>query len=258
MINLDAVKENARNFMTENPFNHCVIDGFFSPETANGLAQEFPTYDSDAWFHYSNPIEEKKALNNWNAFPPLTYRVFDFLNSKHFVDALGSLVGQQLYSDYGLHGGGWHIHASGGNLNPHLDYSLHPKLGLERKLNLIVYLSKELNPELHGGHLGLWSHDAARSQPDKLVKEVEPVFNRAILFDTTQHSWHGMSRRLNMPGTVFRKSLAVYYLCQPNVGAASRERAQFAPREEQKGDPKVERIIALRSSVASSSQVYKS
>jgi hypothetical protein len=46
-----------------------------------------------------------------------------------------------LYPDPGLHGGGWHMHGAGGNLNPHLDYSIHPKSGLMRKLNIIIYLS---------------------------------------------------------------------------------------------------------------------
>jgi len=32
------------------------------------------------------------------------------------------------------------MHAAGGNLNPHLDYSIHPKMGLQRKLNVIIYL----------------------------------------------------------------------------------------------------------------------
>ena len=33
------------------------------------------------------------------------------------------------------------MHGTGGNLNVHKDYSVHPKLGLRRKLNLI-YISK--------------------------------------------------------------------------------------------------------------------
>ena len=65
-------------------------------------------------------------------------------------------------------------------LNPHLDYSLHPKLYLQRKLNIIIYISK-LWKENWGGGLGLENDN---NQPGKLEKTIIPKFNRAIIFDT--------------------------------------------------------------------------
>ena len=53
-------------------------------------------------------------------------------------------IGIKLFIDPGLHGGGWHIHSNKGNLNPHLDYSIHPKMDIQRRLNLIVYLEIKL------------------------------------------------------------------------------------------------------------------
>lgn len=57
-----------------------------------------------------------------------------------------------------MHGGGWHVHANNGNLNPHLDYTIHPKVKYQRRLNLIIYL-EESYKDKYGGHLGFWSHD---------------------------------------------------------------------------------------------------
>ena len=48
----------------------------------------------------------------------------------------------KLFSDNGLNGGGWHMMNNKGRLNPHLDYSIHPKMFLQRKYNLIVFLTK--------------------------------------------------------------------------------------------------------------------
>lgn len=152
---------------------------------------------------------------------------------------------------------GLHIHGKGGNLNPHLDYSIHPKLGLQRKLNIIVYLSPDLVPEEHGGHLGLWSASKDKKSIGELVIEVPPTFNTAVIFDTTQDSWHGMSRILSQPEAIYRKSLAVYYLCQPYEGASIRGRALFAPRENQKGDPEIEELIRKRSDINASLDVYR-
>jgi hypothetical protein len=172
------------------------------------------------------------------------------------LNRLSSKVGTHLYPDPGLHGGGWHIHGAGGNLNPHLDYSIHPKLKLQRKLNIIVYLSSGMRPD-HGGHLGLWKHDPETFSPGDLVQEYEPAFNTAVIFDTTRNSWHGMSRPLQVPPGVYRKSIAVYYLCDPEAEAPSRERALFAPRESQKGDPEVAELIRRRADPKEHSSVYR-
>lgn len=244
-INLENVEQAFKDFKGNAPFDHCVVDDFLKPEVATRLANEFPAYDSSVWYFYNNQIENKKALNDWNAYPETTYRFFSYLISEEFVQELSRLAGVHFYADHGLHGGGWHIHGVGGNLNPHLDYSIHPKLKLQRKLNIIVYISKELQ-ESHGGHLGLWEAAEGQEPLGRLVKEVAPKFNRAVIFDTTQNSWHGMSRPLAVPDGVYRKSLAVYYLCEPPAAVDTRQRALFAARENQKGNAEVEDLIRRR------------
>jgi len=246
MFDYNKIKNAFESFKFGQPFDHCVVDNFLDEEITKELEKEFIPYDSDSWVYYKNPIENKKALGEWNKFGKYTYNYFEKINSPEFVGFLSELVGVKLYPDYGLHGGGWHCHGQGGNLNPHLDYSIHPKLGLQRKLNIIFYVSSSLEDK-HGGHLGLWTHDEKINGPKDLYKELTPLFNRAVFFDTTQNSWHGMSRQLDVPDGVYRKSLAVYYLCDPEGNVDPRNRALFAPREEQKGDKYVEEVIKSRS-----------
>lgn len=257
MINYPSIDEALKAYGKCGPFDHCVIDNFFDDLFAIRLANEFIDYNSPDWYFYNNPVEHKKALNSWEKFPAITYKALSLLQSSAITDRLTSALGEEIYVDPGLNGGGWHIHGNGGCLNPHLDYSIHPKLGLERVINIIIYLSPDLQPP-HGGHFGLWAHDAEKDAPGKLVKEIEPRFNRAIIFNTTQNSWHGMSRELDLPAGVYRKSLAVYYLRQPADGAPTRGRALFAPREGQKGDKAVLETIKLRSNVSTSADVYRS
>jgi hypothetical protein len=256
MINHAALTSAFSGFPKGQPFSHCVVDDFVPEGLAAQLESDFPPYDSPKWFVYKNKIEDKKALNDWNVFPGATYKFFQYLNTAEFVNLLSGLAGAKLSSDQGLHGGGWHVHGPGGNLNPHLDYSIHPKLGLQRKLNIIVYISSALKAE-HGGHLGLWAHDPATGRPGKLVTEIQPKFRRAVIFDTTQNSWHGMSRPLTQPEGIYRKSLATYFLCDPAKDSDPRGRALFAPREDQKGDPGIEDLIRARAGVASSEKVYR-
>ena len=53
----------AEPFRAARPFNHVVIDNFFEPGIAEGLAKEFPDFDSEIWAEYNNPIEIKKLCN---------------------------------------------------------------------------------------------------------------------------------------------------------------------------------------------------
>ena len=228
------------------PFYYQVIDNFFNKEQAKTISQEFPEYNSDIWYCYNNPLEHKKTCNNWYQFGPETYKTLTMLNSKEFIKQLQKITGiTKLYPDIGLHGGGLHIHGTGGKLNIHLDYSIHPKLKLQRKLNLIIYLEEDWNPKW-GGNLEFWSHNQEKNKPDKRYVKVDNVFNRAILFDTTQNSWHGFPDPLTCPEGIYRKSLAVYYLTDPPEGTDPRPRALYAPTKEQETNPEILKLIAER------------
>jgi hypothetical protein len=86
-----------------------------------------------------------------------------------------------------------------------------------------------------------------------LIKEVEIKFNRAVIFDTSLQSWHGLSRQVTSNGQHVRKSLAIYYLCDPPANFVDRQRALYAPTEDQKGNPEIEDLINKRAD----NQLYK-
>ena len=255
-ININSLEKGLLKYGDEGPFDHCVIDNFFKEEIAEALEKEFPDYRSDIWHKYDNPLEIKKVCNNWNVFPAITYKVFNFLNSDEFLKTLRRHIFKKtpLFSDIGLNGGGWHIHPKGGKLNSHLDYSIHPKLGMKRKLNLIVYLNKGWKSNWEG-NLGFWSNESSK-KPGKLIKEIEPLFNRAILFDTTQNSWHGLSSSLKCPKNKFRKSLSVYYLTLPTGKESMRGKALFYPSKNQVNDKKILELIKRRSKVNKAHDTY--
>jgi Rps23 Pro-64 3,4-dihydroxylase Tpa1-like proline 4-hydroxylase len=249
IINVNKFMEQLVDFQHRVPFPHLVVDNFFTEQIANQLAEDFPNSDSSVFNgNYNNQIEIKNTCNIWDRFPPTTYKVLCYLNSSEFIGIIEHHTGIKLYSDPGLHGGGWHLHPPGGKLNVHLDYTLHPKTELMRRYNLIVYLNPNYKSGW-GGELGLWTHDETMNQPKKCVKVIEPKFNRAILFDTTVNSWHGLEIPNKFPDKECRKSLAVYYLTLPNVQMDSRKRALFAPNEEQRNDTEVLDLIERRSKV---------
>ena len=249
--------QKSSEFKASVPFNHVVIDNFFDDGFARTLSRKFPNYQDDSWKGvYNNPIEIKKANQSWSHFSMEFYKVFHQLLSDAFVDKMKTLVGiDNLYVDHGLHGGGLHSHPSGGKLNIHLDYSIHPKLGLQRKLNLIVYLNENWKPEW-GGDIEFWSHDHENNKPKQCEKKVVPLFNRAVIFDTTQNSWHGLPEPLKCPVGEMRKSLAVYYLTDVDKNTKNRFRAKFVPYKDQENDPKIIDLIKKRSDNETASSVY--
>lgn len=249
------VYELSTTFRKTEPFNYVVLDNFLDEKDALELALEFPEFESDIWFDYNNPLEIKKASNNWNSFKPKTYQFFQKVLSSDFANKLSTILDCNLIPDIGLHGGGFHTHKSGGKLNPHLDYSIHPKLGLQRRANLILYINPNWKPE-YGGSFGIWEHDNKTGRPGNLVNQVDCVFNRAVIFDTTQNSWHGICNEINAEGQT-RNSLATYYLAEPKSNADPRMKVCYAPTEEQKGNSEIEDLIQKRQSIETFSSVYR-
>ena len=230
------------------PYEHVIIDDFFDEPLAHFIAHEFPAYDNNIWTSvYDNPIEVKRACNHWDNFPLHIYNAFTYFCSYEFNQILSKHFNvDSLVPDYGLHGGGMHSHKRGGKLNIHKDYSIHPKINMMRHYNIIVYVTPNWKPEWSGG-LEMWSHDEKTNKPKELIKTIENKFNRAVIFNTTQNSWHGLPHDLNCPDGVSRNSLAAYYVSEVTEKAENRNRALFVPNESQKTDPSIEEFCEKRS-----------
>lgn len=218
---------------TMHPFPHCVIDNFLLPEVANSIANAFPAPESEVWWKYDNILEKKHASDDIRKFPPEIASCIHALQSQQFMNLLGEMTGiKNLESDPYLHGGGLHLIKSGGKLDMHVDYSIHPKLGLERRINLILYLVPEDWKKEWGGNLELWSGEWRDDKPylKQAEKVISPRFNRAVIFSTSDNSFHGHPNALNCPSEYARKSMALYYLSEPQDGIRKRTRAQFIAR----------------------------
>ena len=244
-INFHNIEKAAETFFDAEPFSHCVVDNFFNEDFARLLEKEFPDFNNPEWYEYNNPLEIKKASNNWNLFPKNTYQIFSYLNSPEFISFLSKTFKVEFFPDHGLNGGGWHIHKSQGKLNTHYDYNIHPKLGLQRKLNIIMYMNSNWQSEW-GGDIGLYSHNEKNNTAGQLITSATPLFNRAVIFDTTQNSWHGFPEPIQCPENEYRKSLAIYYLAEPKKNTENRTKALFAPHTDQADDPLIMELIKKR------------
>lgn len=86
--------------------------------------------------------------------------------------------------------------------------------------------------------MGLWVCEVMKKTGD-LTVYVWSKFNRAVIFDTTQNSLHGLPEPLNCPQNEARKNLASYFLCDPPKNIDARGEALFAPTKDQKNDSNI-------------------
>lgn len=196
----------ADQFRTARPFRHVVIDDFLPPEVLEPVLTEFPEPREPAWKRFDSAREVKLALADPERMGPATRRLLAEFNGGVFVEFLERLTGiARLVSDPHYEGGGLHQIRPGGFLKVHADFNKNRRLNLDRRLNGILYLNKEWQ-ESYGGHLQLWNREMSRCEA-----KVLPVFNRFIVFATTDDANHGHPDPLTCPQDRARRSMALYY-----------------------------------------------
>jgi hypothetical protein len=193
-------------YANASPFPHIVLDDFFDLGVIERVLGEFPSPGQIRWQAFNNNQEIKLASAAEESFGPFTRLFMYHLNSITFLDFLSRLTGiQNLIPDPRFDGGGLHQIQRGGKLGVHADFNKHGTYGLDRRLNLLVYLNKDWRED-YGGHLQLWDRGMTRCEA-----KVLPLFNRVMIFSTTDYTYHGHPDPLQCPEGVTRKSVALYY-----------------------------------------------
>lgn len=188
------------------PFPHAVIDDFLPPAVCDRLIDDFPRPDQIEWLRFEKHHSKKLATQGAGQFGPFTRDVLGQFNSWACLKFLEGLTGiEGLIPDPHYVGGGLHQIETGGFLKVHTDFNWHQTLKLDRRINLIVYLNKDWQ-ESYNGHLELWDREMTHC-----VKKILPIFNRCVVFNTTDWSYHGHPEKLTCPPDRTRKSMALYY-----------------------------------------------
>ena len=196
----------APDYAAGKPYPHIVIDDFLPPAVLDQVLAEFPSPGQVKWQTFDNANEKKLAFRQAESLPTPVRELLYFLNSHPVLQFLERLTGiSGLIPDPSFTGGGCHQIERGGKLQVHVDFNKLQAVNLDRRLNLLIYLNKDWREE-YGGHFELW--DAAGQS---CVKRVLPVFNRCVVFSTTETSYHGHPHPLDCPEGRTRKSIALYY-----------------------------------------------
>ena len=195
-------------YISAEPFAHVVIDDLFNPMALEQVLAEWPDPEDDLLEIHNDGVyvREKFGTAIGARFGPSTDHILGRLGRPDFLSALEQLTHiAGLIPDPYFFGGGLHFTRSGGRLAVHTDFNKHFKFGLDRRLNMLIYLNKDWT-ESNGGWLELW--DRAMTRP---VQRILPIFNRTVIFSTTDFSFHGQPEEITGPPDLFRRSIALYY-----------------------------------------------
>lgn len=205
------------------PIRYRVADGLIRADLVEQAFAGTPPRDWPTWVRYANPFEWRKRTCRELAQLPECWRLLMAeLHSDRLLNLLRQWFGVAVQADPVLHGAGCHVLDPGGRLTCHLDYSRHPTLPLERRLNLVLFLNPVWD-EGWGGALEFWNEDAT-----EVARRIYPAFGRAVVWESGEAAFHAVEE-LSCPKHVARVTAACYYLAEPRPWAV-RRRALFVPQ----------------------------
>ena len=208
IVNFEKFEEQLdlnKKIYNRKPFNYIVIDDFLNEKDAESILEEFPKI-TKKW----KDARGLHTQNKW-ALPIVkessAEKFMIEVNSERFRELLSQLTSiDNLRSDSDLQGAGYHQITNGGFLDVHVDFNrLESDPSMDRRLNLIVYFNKNWKQEMNG-YLELW--DMKRKI---MIESICPKFNRCVIFETNEISFHGHPKPLNIDESNSRKSLSVYF-----------------------------------------------
>lgn len=213
------------------PFPHAIIEGAFPANLIRNAAADWPAVSSDVWsVLYDNPLERKRACNDWKKMPVPCQQLLNLMLSANLAILwdFGSPQNPRetpLIADASLWGGGLHSLSQGGHLDIHEDSDGHPLLGWHRRVNAILYLNPTWE-ESWGGALEFWDKGMQRCE-----KKIYPAAGRLVVFHCGDNHYHGVPEPLACPADVQRMTLAAFWFSLPKVGQEfKRPRARFVGR----------------------------
>ena len=213
----------AAEFVNGSPFPHIVLDDFLPAEHARFLDLHFPEPEHEIWLDWrvrhagQYGKQGPGDASRFELLDPALHSALLAFNSAAFIRFLETLTGiSRLLPDPHFTGGGMHQILQGGILDVHTDFNYYERLDLYRRLNVLVYLTREWRPG-YGGELELW--DGPPSRGGACVRAIEPLFNRAVVFKTDKTSFHGHPNEWRAPAGLTRRSIALYYYtAEPEPG----------------------------------------
>ena len=200
--------DNRRNYQENTPYPHIIFDDFLPLDIAKIISSEYPNLNNTAesFKLHDHEYASRYLLEDTTKFSTNLQLFSNAISSRSFLLFLETLTGiKSLIPDPYFMGGGAMVTNQGGHLNVHVDFNWHQKLQAWRRCNVLFYLTQNWREE-YEGKLELWSKDG-----NKKIKDITPLFNRVVIFNTTSTSYHGQPVKVMCPKDKPRHVFSAFY-----------------------------------------------
>lgn len=197
---IERLKGKVESFNDGN-FKYWVIDNLLPEDMAISIARAFP--DEEKLRQRDSLREYKRVGVDFDSYDKLMEQITYVFHDAQIVSCIEDLTGfQQMIPDRELYAGGLSSMVNNSFLNPHLDNSHDDSKTQYRVLNLLYYVSEDWKTE-NGGNLVLFPYGI-----DKESVTVTSLFNRLVIMETHDKSYHGVSK---VKSGVPRRCVSNYY-----------------------------------------------
>jgi Rps23 Pro-64 3,4-dihydroxylase Tpa1-like proline 4-hydroxylase len=210
-------------FLAARPVRHFVVDDLLDEAATRELRAAFPP--AERLMLRSSLRERKRVGVTITDYPPAIGDALYAFQDPRVVAVVGRITGYgAAVADPTLYASGISVMGRDDFLNPHIDNSHDGDGKRYRVLNLLYYVSPGWKLD-NGGNLELWDEKV------RTPTTVESRFNRLVVMETHQTSWHSVNR---VRVADQRCCVSNYYFADaPRDGIAYRNVTTFTGRPEQ-------------------------
>ena len=214
----DNIEQLSHNFAANQPFRHIGFDRFLDPDFCRELLAEFPPFDESHAINERGEVGRHAVHSDLARLGPAFARFDRLMADPEFLALMSRITNiPDLLYDPEYVGGGTHENLDGEELDSHVDFNYHPRTRYHRRLNLIVFLNPDWE-ESWGGCLELLQDPFGETGRAAFL----PLANRAVIFETTETSWHGFQKiRIPPDHGKSRRLIAVYFYTKDRPAAES-------------------------------------
>ena len=239
---------------------YLVIDNFLDTVVALICQKEILDSNLDNWDRYNNCFEQKNTYRDKYNLPENVNNLFNRFISENFINKLNNLTGLKLINDNDRIFWGVHLFNNSDKLDIHVDAGRHIKTGLVKAITIGVYLSYNWSEE-NGGHIEFWEGNKSNIDNPKIYSckdKFLPIFNRCIIFENNDNSWHGAPEPCICKNNEKRIFLTLSYLSdeKSNLFENERFKAFFVKRPNDPDDEEKDKMRILRSNPETCKYIY--
>lgn len=221
-------KDYAIDYSHGEPIPWIAFDDFLPEDVLKNIQDEIPKIPKHVWSEFTRNGSYMTECNNFK-YAPYTRELVLYLNSGEFLTWLENITGlKKLIPDPHLIGAGLMRCGQGHSLQLHTDFNWNEQLQLNRALSMILYVSREWQPEWEG-NLEFWSFDRS-----KLLHKVTPKPNRLLIWNYDERFVHGHTAPILCPEDASRDGLRLFYFASNSTPLNNPHRSLYYVDESNK------------------------